>query len=89
MWTLDPLRGESYHPLSTWIQRTRCVVNVVNEGNRCFEDAVMAGLYTPERDRVRPGSYKKFYKIEDAPTFHPLKFPVKLRDILLAAEILV
>ena len=82
VWLLNPLRGESYHPLSKWIQNTKCVVNVQNEGNRCFEDAVMAALYTPKTNRSRPGSYKEFYKREDAPSFKTLNFPIKIRDIL-------
>ena len=82
VWVLNPLRGESYHELSQWIKNSHCTVNVKNEGNRCFEDAVMAGLYRPERSKnvTRPGSYKEFYERDDAPTFSSLTFPVKLRD---------
>ena len=82
VWVLNPLRGESYHELSQWIKNSHCTVNVKNEGNRCFEDAVMAGLYRPRHNPHRPGSYKEFYERDDAPTFSSLTFPVKLRDIL-------
>ena len=81
VWVLNPLRGESYHPLSAWIIHTRCVVNVKNEGNQCFVDAVMACLYTPKDHVSRPSSYKKFYEREDAPTFESLTFPMKLSDV--------
>ena len=81
VWKLCPLRGESYHPLSKWIQNTHCVVNVKNEGNECFRDSVMASLYTPAHHVSRPGSYKKFYEEDDAPTFTSTTLPMKLRDI--------
>ena len=80
IWTLDPLRAETYHPHSRWISSTRCVVNVRNEDNECFRHAVMAGLYTPEQNGHRVSSYKPYYEQEDAPMFQ-LTYPAKLRDI--------
>ena len=78
VWLLNPLRGESYHPLSKWISNTHCVVNLRNEGNRCFEDAVMAALYTPKSHSERSGSYKQFYERKEAPSFKTLNFPIKI-----------
>ena len=36
VWQLDPLRASSYHPLSTWIRNTKCVVNVKNNFRSSF-----------------------------------------------------
>ena len=44
IWTLDPLRAETYHALSRWIWNTHCVINIQNKDNECFRHAIMAGL---------------------------------------------
>jgi hypothetical protein len=80
IWILDPLRAETYHPLSKWIWNTHCVINVQNVDNECFRHAVMAGLFTPENNRNQVYSYAQFYDKEDTPIFN-LTYPVKLKDI--------
>ena len=83
IWHLDPLRGESYIPLPSWIKNTKCVVNVRNQDNECFRHSLMAALYvdkvTIHRDRVN--SYASFYNEDDAPDFTGLQYPLKIVDI--------
>ena len=83
VWQLDPLRASSYHPLSTWIRNTKCVVNVRNKDQKCFKYAVQAGLYEPSSPRQshRVSSYTYTEALEDAPDFSMLEFPVSLRSI--------
>ena len=82
IWKLEPLRGNTYHSLSKWIQNTKCVVNVKNMDNECFRHAVVAGLYTPLTHSSLVYSYKQFVDRDDAPDFSMLTFPVQLRDIV-------
>ena len=83
VWQLDPLRASSYHPLSTWIRNTKCVINVKNRDQLCFKYAVLAGLYEPfggiNGDRISSYAYAEI--LEDAPDFSMLEFPVTLRSI--------
>ena len=79
-WKLDPLRADSYHPMSQWIQNTKCVVNVKNKDNECFRHAVVAGSYKVKHsDRV--SSYEQFYTEPDFPDFGGISYPMKLKDI--------
>ena len=84
IWQLDPLRASTYHPLSTWIRNTKCVVNIKNRNdNMCFKYAVLAGLYKPT-DPLNPSllsSYIAHETAEDAPDFSMLTYPVSLREI--------
>ena len=78
VWKLDPLRGNTHHHLSKWIQNTICLVNVKNMDNECFRHAVVAGLYTPLTHSNLVFSYKQFVDRDDAPDFSMLTFPVNL-----------
>ena len=70
-----PARGKGWHPLSDWIQNTKCVLNVQNKDNKCFVHAIMVSLYTPVHNRQHPYAYSKFYQENNAPTFNLLIFP--------------
>ena len=39
VWKLDPLRASTYHPLSSWIRNTKCVVNVKSKDQLRFNYA--------------------------------------------------
>ena len=83
VWKLDPLRASSYHDLPAWVKNTKCVVNVKNTDQKCFKYAVQACLYEPSSPThaSRVSSYTYTEKLEDAPDFSMLKYPVALRHI--------
>ena len=82
VWQLDPLQASTYHPLSTWIRNTKCVINVKNKDEKCFKYAVLAGLYEPSDPHPsRDKSYSYAEIREDATDFSMLKFPVTLGSI--------
>ena len=81
VWTFDPLRGDTFHPLPAWVSNTHCVVNVRNTDNECFRHAVMAALYSPDLHRERVTEYVRFYESEDAPNFVGLEFPFRIVDM--------
>ena len=81
VWQLDPLRASTYHPLSAWIQNTKCVINVQILDEKFFKYAVLADLYNVPRDPQRVSSYTSFEVKENVPDFSTLKFPVTLRSI--------
>ena len=83
VWKLDPLRASTYHPLPKWVQNTKCVVNIKNNGNECFRHAVVGGLYAPS-DPTHPGrvnSYRYAETEADYPNFEKITYPMKLNNI--------
>ena len=81
VWKLNPLRASTYHPLSSWIRNTKCVVNVKNNDRFCFKYAILAGLYEQSGTVHRVSSYDYTEDLDDVPDFRMLEFPVSLRDI--------
>ena len=61
VWQLDPLRASTYHQLPAWIGNTKCVINVINKDEKCFNYAVLAGLYEPSDPRNSNRVYSYTY----------------------------
>ncbi|XP_031558177.1 uncharacterized protein LOC116294670 [Actinia tenebrosa] len=73
-----PIRGGSYVPLPTWIERKKAIVNVKNDDNRCFMWAIRSALYPVGKDPCRPSKYPS-----DDLEWDGVEFPMQLIDILI------
>ena len=73
----DPLRATSYIPLPTYIHSRKAVINIKNKDEKCFQWAVIAGLYGDSRpsyhDRV--SHYQKEFNLQG------ISFPMALKDV--------
>lgn len=74
----NPLRGSSYLPLPTWLQRKKSILNIHNNDLNCFFWSVIAALCTPTGSDFLTTSYPHFDTIIDDSN---IETPVKLKDI--------
>lgn len=72
----SPLRGGSLIPLPLYIAKKKSIVNVANSDEKCFQWAVLAGIYdVKNKNRVK--NYKPF---ESSLNFSGIRFPVAESD---------
>ena len=59
----EPIRGKSFIPTPTSIMRKKCVVNIQNDDEKCFEYSIIASQHYSEIDTTnssRPNQYDKW-----------------------------
>jgi len=73
-----PLHGRSYVPTPKRIAGKHCVVNVMNDDQRCFIWAILSALYTPKYNKERVYNYRAY---ENKVNVDGLSFPLPLKEI--------
>jgi len=73
-----PLARSTYIPTPPSIERKKAVINVKNNDERCFEWAILSGLYPPKSNPLNGYSYTKY---RDTLNFDGISFPVHLKYI--------
>ena len=62
--------------------RKEAVINVKNNDERCFEWAILSGLYPPtDKTKINPFRVSSYTKYRDTLNFDGFSFPVHLKDI--------
>src|SRR5437867_4451653 len=74
----NPVGGSSHIPLPKFLADKRCIVNVKNADDRCFDYAVLAQLCPIKNNRNKDHSYKKHL---DKLNFTGIDRPVKISSI--------
>ena len=75
-----PLAGAGYVDLPNYIKAKKCIVNVQNKDDRCFEYAVLSAIHSEEIDDKpeRPSKYTQWLGTLD---FSGIEFPVKISNV--------
>ncbi|XP_066914127.1 uncharacterized protein [Clytia hemisphaerica] len=74
----DPLNASSYIPLPKFVSSKNACVNVDNTDERCFMWAILAALYSCERNSQRHTHYRKHVSKLN---FKGIPFPVLIKDV--------
>jgi len=77
------LAGSSYIPTPDWISKTKSIINIKNEDNKCFKYCILYGLYNNEINNhpERINHYKNLENNQNKLNFNNIQFPVKIDDI--------
>ena len=74
-----PLGGSQYVELPDYVKRTKGVLNIQNEDNKCFLWSVLAYLYPAEDNANRVTKYEPY---ANRVNMDGIKYPVTLKDII-------
>src|SRR3989441_10662215 len=76
--TYNPVGGSSYIALPQFLADKKCIINVRNDDDRCFEYSILAQLYPVKNNKNIINSYRKNWgKLN----FVNIDVPVKISDI--------
>jgi len=79
-----PLKGSSYIPTPERISKTKSVINIKNEDQKCFKYCLLYRLY---RDRLRNNPQEMYHyrtlenEFPNRLNFKGIQFPVKVHDV--------
>ena len=71
-------RGSSYIPTPTELVRKQAIINVQNNGNRCFMYAVLSALHPADKHSERVSKYTGFI---ESYNWTNISFPTPLKEI--------
>ena len=66
--------GSSYIPNPEWLRKKKCVVNVINDDEKCFQWSILSALHEPKFHKERLGHYLRY---ENELNFDGITFPVQ------------
>ena len=73
-----PLRGSQYIPLPTEIAKSRSIINIQNQDEKCFLWSILAHLHKFDDNPHRVQKYKQY---ENEINMTDIPYPVKVKDV--------